>query len=156
MFENEYKDLLSDIDFSNIKLEEEHNTSMKIEEESKIFKKQRENDEEEEPTLNELRKISAKLEDTYLNKNATKHYMREPPSNKGRKNVSSGRTKLASLALKKKNNAILANNNDSYQNISQHDEDSDYKPTKRSSKSSRLRKRLQAAKEEDQDAKYFI
>ena len=50
----------------------------------------------------------------------------------------------------------IANNNDSYQNISQHDEDSDYKPTKRSSKSSRLRKRLQAAKEEDQDAKYFI
>ena len=40
---------------------------MKIEATSKMFKQQREDDETEEPTLNELRKMSAKLEDTYLN-----------------------------------------------------------------------------------------
>ena len=173
LFEDEYKDLLADIDYLNIKLEEEHTNTMKIEATSKMFKQQREDDETEEPTLNELRKMSAKLEDTYLNSsnnNEKNSKMREPSS---RHNGSSGRARLASLRLKKsnnknnhhRNNNNNNNNNNHYNNeyeddggggdINNNNMENDYKP-RRKSKSSRLRKRLQAAKEEDQDAKYFI
>ena len=112
-----------------------------------------------EPTLNELRQMSAKLEHTYLNQSDNKRTIGAPPSNDGRRRGSRGRAKLASLRAKQKSSF----NNGSRDTMEFHDsnprsnEVSDeqvYKPKKGGS--SRLRKRLQAAKVEDQDAKYFI
>ena len=159
LFENEYKELMEDVDYLRSKLEEEHQNTLAIEKTAVESEGEGAAKRGEEPTLNELRKMSAKLEHTYLNQSDKKRIIGEPPSNDGRRRGSRGRAKLASLRAKQKSSF----NNGSRDTMEFHDsnprsnEVSDeqvYKPKKGGS--SRLRKRLQAAKVEDEDAKYFI
>lgn len=159
LFENEYKELMVDVDYLHSKLEEEHQNTLAIEKASTESEEEGGVKRGEEPTLNELREMSAKLEHTYLNQSDSKRMVGEPPSNDGRRRGSRGRAKLAALRAKQKSNFSHGSRDTmEFQKSSLSSnriaDEQEYKPKK--SSSSRLRKRLQAAKEEDQDAKYFI
>ena len=159
LFENEYKELMVDVDYLHSKLEEEHQNTLAIEKASTESEEEGGVKRGEEPTLNELREMSAKLEHTYLNQSDSKRMVGEPPSNDGRRRGSRGRAKLAALRAKQKSSFSHGSRDTmEFQKSSLSSnriaDEQEYKPKK--SSSSRLRKRLQAAKEEDQDAKYFI